>query len=228
MLRVAAAAYDTVMSGVEQAGLLEWRAALLADLTGSVLEVGAGTGRNLPLYPPGLDRLVLSEPDPHMRHRLSQAIERSRIDRKVRGDVDIVDAPVEKLPFDDRSFDAVVCTLVLCSVPDQAHALGEMRRVLVEGGRLVFIEHVAASGQGRQLLLQRCVEPLWRRVAGNCHLTRATESEILAAGFELPDVTHAPMPKSPSFVRPTIHGVAMRPLGSDMSSAPPPSGNPQA
>lgn len=204
MMRLVAVAYDRVMKGVEEGGLAQWRTELLDDLGGDVLEVGTGTGPNLEHYPPTLGRLVLTEPDRHMRMRLLRAASRRR-------DTEIVAAPAENLPFDDASFDAVVCTLVLCSVEDPVRALGELYRVLRPGGRLLFIEHVAAVGRPRRLRWQRRVEPVWKRIAGNCHLTRTTEHDIIAAGFELTDVQRASMPKAPPVVRPTVRGVARRP-----------------
>jgi ubiquinone/menaquinone biosynthesis C-methylase UbiE len=203
MMRLVAIAYDRVMKGVEDGGLARWRADLLGDLSGDVLEVGSGTGRNLAHYPATVARLVLTEPDRHMRVRLLRAASRRR-------DTEIIAAAAENLPFDDASFDAVVCTLVLCSVDDPVRALDEVYRVLRPGGRLLFIEHVAALGQPRRLRWQHRLEPVWKRIAGNCHLTRTTEHDIISAGFELTDVQRASMRKAPPVVRPTVRGVARR------------------
>lgn len=203
MLKPAAALYDRFMRGVEEAGLTRWRTVLLADLAGAVLEVGAGTGRNLPLYPSGVSRLVLSEPDRHMRARLLPAAS----DRHA----EVVDASAERLPFADQTFDAVVATLVLCSVQDLDAALAEVRRVLRPGGRFVFMEHVAAEGRPDRLVWQRRIEPVWRRVAGNCHLTRTTEAAIARSGLEIIDIERESMRKAPGIVRPTIRGTARRP-----------------
>jgi ubiquinone/menaquinone biosynthesis C-methylase UbiE len=204
MMRIVAAAYDRIMKGVEDAGLAQWRTDLLGGLTGDVLEIGSGTGRNLAYYPAGVGRLVLTEPDRHMRARLVRAAAGRR-------DLEVVDAPAEDLPFDNASFDAVVCTLVLCSVDDPTRALAEAYRVLRPGGSLVFIEHVAAAERTRRLLWQHRLEPVWKRLAGNCHLTRRTEESIVSSGFELLDVQHASMRKAPPIVRPTVRGVARRP-----------------
>ncbi|MGC8462533.1 MAG: class I SAM-dependent methyltransferase [Acidimicrobiales bacterium] len=196
--------YDRMMTGVEEAGLSRWRAELLGEACGATLELGAGTGRNLSFYPDDVSRLVLAEPDRSMRTRLRRAV--VSVDRP--RPVEVVDAPAEALPFEDASFDTVVTTLVLCSVRDPERALSEVRRVLRPEGRFLFIEHVAAEDRPPRLRWQQRVEPVWRAVAGNCHLTRRTETAITAAGLTVECVEHASMRKAPSFVRPTIRGSA--------------------
>jgi ubiquinone/menaquinone biosynthesis C-methylase UbiE len=204
MLKVAAALYDRLMAGVEEAGLTTWRAELLSPLHGSVLEIGAGTGRNVSLYPATVTTLVLAEPDRHMRAQLQ------KVAGALNHEVTVVDAPAERLPFDDACFDAVVSTLVLCSVADQHGALAEIHRVLRPGGALVFIEHVAAEDRPRRLRWQRRIEPCWRVLAGNCHLTRHTEEAIDAADLRVTEIERASMRKAPPVVRPTIRGRAIR------------------
>ncbi len=201
MSRFLAAIYDPLMRKVEEACLREWRADLLRDLSGSVLEVGAGTGANLPHYSQNLERLVLCEPDAHMRKRL-----------QARTRWEVVDAAAESLPFPEGSFDAVVSTLVLCSVADPERALDEMRRVLRPGGRLVFLEHVAAEENSSRLKWQRRINPLWMRLMGNCHLERRT-GEAIAERFETREMKRESMRKAFALVRPTIRGVAIRPSG---------------
>ena len=205
MPRLLAALYDRLMKATERACLQAWRAELLAPLEGAVLEVGAGTGANLAHFPKAVERLVLAEPDPAMRRRLA-----ARVVGRV---VEIVDASVDKLPWPDQTFDAAVCTLVLCSVPHPATALAEIRRVLKPGGRLVFIEHVAAQDNSRRLRWQRRIEPIWMRLMGNCHLTRRTEEAIRTLGFELADseVRRESLRKAFPLARPSIRGVARRP-----------------
>lgn len=202
MIKPVAALYDRIMRRAEEAGLTQWRRDLLASLSGTVLEIGAGTGRNVSLFPSGLTSLVLAEPDRHMRARLAQMTADSG------PGVEVIAAPAEDLPFADGTFDAVVSTLVLCSVRDQAAALGEIRRVLRPGGQFVFIEHVAATNLPRRLRWQRRVEPVWSRVSGNCHLTRRTADAIESAGFRFIQVESAGMRKAPAIVRPTIRGRA--------------------
>lgn len=204
MGRLIAAVYDASMRGTEEACLRQWRADLLRDLSGAVLEIGAGTGLNLPHYPESVSRLVLSEPDPFMRRKIEEKVRAGH-----RAGVEIVDAPVERLRFPDASFDAVVATLVLCSVPRVDAALAEVRRVLKPGGRFVFLEHVAAEALPRRLRWQRIVEPLWKRVSGNCHLTRRTESAIIEGGFALRDIKRESMRKAWPLVRRTVRGVAV-------------------
>jgi ubiquinone/menaquinone biosynthesis C-methylase UbiE len=205
MLKPIAMSYDRLMRGVEEGGLAAWRSELLASLGGHVLEIGAGTGRSLPSYPVAVTALTLAEPDRNMRSQLEQAVARHPHAQPI----DVTDATAEQLPFPDATFDAVVSSLVLCSVRDQAKVLGEIRRVLRPHGRFVFIEHVAATDRPKRLKWQHRVEPLWRVVAGNCHLTRQTETAITASGFELHSVTRESMRAAPPFVRPTIRGVAV-------------------
>jgi ubiquinone/menaquinone biosynthesis C-methylase UbiE len=197
-----AAVYDRFMKTSEEACLGKWRAELLADLSGEVLEVGAGTGSTLSLYPKAVTRLVMAEPDPHMRRRLRE--------KPRPAGVEVSDASLEKLPFDDRSFDAVVCSLVLCSVRDQKAALAQIARVLRPGGRLVFLEHVAADGKPDRLKWQGRIEPVWKHLMGNCHLTRRTEAAIVAAGLRIERIERESIRKALPIVRPSIRGVARK------------------
>jgi ubiquinone/menaquinone biosynthesis C-methylase UbiE len=203
---VIATVYDRVLARTEAECLDAWRAELLRDLGGHVLEIGAGTGHNVPHFPRSLDRLVLSEPDPWMRHRL---VRRTR--RHDWRHAEVLDASAEHLPLPDASFDVVVGTLVLCSVREPDQALGEIRRVLRPGGRFVFLEHVAAEDRPGRLAWQRRVEPVWKRVSGNCHLTRRTADAITGAGLAISDLRRESMRKTWSLVRETIRGVAVRP-----------------
>ncbi len=203
MSRWFAAAYDPFMRRTERACLRSWRRELLATASGAVLEIGAGTGANLGLYPSGVERLVLTDTDEHMLARL-----RRRHDLPARAGV--VRASADALPFADASFDAVVSTLVLCSVPDVDRTLREIRRVLRAGGELFFLEHVGAEPGSSRRTWQRRVEPLWSRIAGNCHLTRATDEAITRAGFEMGSVERESMRKALPLVRPTVRGVARK------------------
>lgn len=199
-----AALFDRCMAGAEAGPLGEWRAFLLAPVAGDVLELGAGTGSNLPHYGPHVGRLVLAEPSAPMRRRLQ-----TKVDAQQRL-VEVAPHAAERLDFPDGSFDVVVATLVLCSVGDQAVALAEARRVLRPGGRLVFLEHVAAAPGTPLLRAQQLVDPVWSRLAGNCHLTRQTGDAIAAAGFEIEQVDAAQMPSTLPWVRPTVRGQAVR------------------
>jgi ubiquinone/menaquinone biosynthesis C-methylase UbiE len=201
-----AAVYDRFMRASEEACLARWRAELLRDLSGAVLEVGAGTGVTLPHYPKWVARLALSEPDAHMRRKLKRKVDASAL-----RNIEISDAPLDSLPFRAGEFDAVVCSLVLCSVPDQPAALAEIARVLKPGWRLVFLEHVAADGRPGRLKWQRRIEPVWKHLMGNCHLTRRTEAAIAAAGFKIEQIQRESIRKALPIVRPSIRGLARKP-----------------
>lgn len=196
-----AALYDPMSRGSEEAGVRAMRQGLLAEATGAVLEIGGGTGVNLPHYDE-VDSLVVTEPEPAMLRRL----------RRKAGEqgspAEVVRAPAEDLPFEDASFDTVVSTLVLCGVDDQARALGELRRVLRPGGRLLFLEHVRSEDPGVARLQDR-VTWLNRRLFG-CDCNRQTLAAIEAASFTISHVEHAELPKAPKFVRPLILGAATR------------------
>jgi SAM-dependent methyltransferase len=199
-----ASIYDWFMRDLERACGDAWRRELLGSLRGDVLEIGAGTGKNLEHYR-GLDRLVLAEPDPHRRAKLV-----ARTSAPVARTIDVVTWPAEALDAPDRSFDAVVSTLVLCSVHDPARTLAEVRRVLRPGGLFFFFEHVASEDPAR-LAWQRRFEPAWRAIAGNCHLCRDTEASIEAAGFTIERITRESARKALPIVRPTIRNVAVAP-----------------
>ena len=198
--------YDRFMRKAEEAGLGAWRGELLAPVGGDVLEIGAGTGANLACYGPDVRRLVLAEPEPRMRARLEARLAAAGRN----GHAEVADAAAEKLPFADGTFDVVVATLVLCSVADPRAALAEIHRVLRPGGCFVFLEHVAA-GDAARLRWQHRVEPVWKRLADNCHLTRQTEQLIVQAGFGIEDITRESMRKAMPVARPTVRGVARRP-----------------
>ena len=205
MGRLMARVYDRMMQGSEEACLREWRRDLLGSVHGNVLEVGAGTGVNLPLYPTTVGRVVFSEPDRHMRAKLAE-----RIQHAAGSPAEISEGSLEAIPFPDGSFDFVICMLVLCSVPDQQRSIGEIRRVLVPGGRLVFMEHVAAEKRPDRLKWQRRFEPLWKRISGNCHLTRRTEKAILDSGFDMVAIERESMRKANPLVRTCIRGHAVK------------------
>jgi len=200
-----AAIYDRLTQSSEEACLQAWRAELLRDLEGEVLEVGTGTGVNVPHYPPTITRLVLSEPDFHMREKLKRKVEAQGW-----ANAEVADASLENLPFQPGSFDAVGATLGLCPVPHLDRALDEIRRVLRPGGRFVFLEHVAAEHRPDRLKWQRRVEPFWKRLSGNCHLTRRTADAIVAADLAIVRIERESMRKAWPLVRPTIRGIAVK------------------
>jgi ubiquinone/menaquinone biosynthesis C-methylase UbiE len=198
-----AAIYDRFLHSTEEAGLAEDREQLLARATGATLELGAGTGLNLEHYPKTLSRLVLTEPEDHMAKRLRQRA------FELRPEAEVIEAPAEHLPVPDSSFDTVVSTLVLCTVPNQAASLSEVARVLKPGGRLLFLEHVRSDDERIARWQDRLHRP-WRFLGAGCNCNRDTEASI-RRHLEIEGVQHAEMPKAPSFVRPMILGSARAP-----------------
>jgi ubiquinone/menaquinone biosynthesis C-methylase UbiE len=199
--------YDPFMRATEEACLHAWRRDLLFGLSGHVLEIGAGTGANLEFYPKGVDRIVALEPDPGMARRLRHKL--AALPRE-RGGLrfEVVTGEAEALPFPSASFDAVVSTLVLCTVRDLDRTLSEIRRVLRPRGTFVFLEHVADERNPRRRAWQRRVEPIWTPLAGGCHLTRQTEAAIVRAGFEFEAIERESMRKAFPLVRASIRGFA--------------------
>ncbi len=168
-------------------GALGHRRELLAHASGRVIEVGAGTGLNLPHYPEPVTALVATEPDPHMRKRLVRAT--AFASRPVA----VVDAVAEALPFDEGSFDTAVASLVLCSVSDPTSSLAELRRVLRPDGRLLVYEHVRANDPNRAAR-QDLLERPWGLVGAGCHPNRATADAVASAGFAWEELRRFEMP----------------------------------
>jgi ubiquinone/menaquinone biosynthesis C-methylase UbiE len=202
-----AAMYDRLFTASEKAGLREMRAELLRDAQGRVLELGAGTGLNLDHYGPAVTELILTEPDPHMAKRMR---------RKVRGGerpfgVSVVETGAESLPFEDRSFDTVVATLVFCTIPDPEATAAEVNRVLKPDGRLLLLEHVRGGHGGRLERWQDRLETPWGMFAGGCHPNRDTAA-MLAAHFDVTGIRDDEFPGHvPPIVKPLIKGSATPP-----------------
>jgi ubiquinone/menaquinone biosynthesis C-methylase UbiE len=163
--------YDAACAVSEWTGLARWRRWLVEGARGRTLDLGCGTGRNLPLYPPEA-RVVGLDP---VRPVLGRA-------RRRAPGVPLVRGSAEALPFRSGVFDTVVSGLVFCSVPDPARGLAEVRRVLRPGGRLRMLEHVRStrSWKGR---VQDAVQPCWTWLMGGCRPNRETERTVEAAGF---------------------------------------------
>lgn len=195
--------YDRFMAQAEQACLREWRAELLRHAHGEVLEIGAGTGASLEHYPDRVSRLVLTEPDRHMRRILQR-----NVDADGRDEVRVVDGSAEAIRADNGSLDCVVASLVCCSVANLETTLVEINRVLKPGGRFIFLEHVAAADGSARRRWQNRINPLWKILMGNCHLNRETEAAIMSAGFEIREISRESMRKALPIVRPTIRGFA--------------------
>ena len=162
----------------DKEGAVTYRGEMLAGLRGRVIEVGAGIGSNFKHYPPSVEEVVAVEPEAYLRAKATEAAQTAPVK------VTVVEGLADRLPSEDESFDAGVASLVLCSVPDQASALAELRRVIKPGGELRFYEHVI-SNQPKSARTQRMLNPVWTRMAGGCNLHRDTGAAIEAAGFHV-------------------------------------------
>jgi ubiquinone/menaquinone biosynthesis C-methylase UbiE len=198
-----AAMYDRMLAGVEKAGLRDRRARLLESARGKVLEIGAGTGANLPLYGPNVEALTVTEPEAPMARRLAKHL------RQQSRAAELLEASAEQLPLPDGQFDTVVSTLVLCTVPDPARALREVWRVLKPGGQLLFIEHVR-SDEPKLAKWQDRLNGISRVIAHGCNCNRSTLDVIEQAGFTIGSLEKGVLAKAPPFVRPLIVGAAIK------------------
>jgi ubiquinone/menaquinone biosynthesis C-methylase UbiE len=198
--RIFARTYDRFSANAEKACFSAHRRSLVAGVQGDVIEIGGGTGANLPHYGDGVATLTLTEPSRPMIARLLRRIDEYAPDAK------LLRAPAEDLPFEDDSFDVAVSTLVLCAVDDQPRALKELRRVLRPGGRLLFMEHVR-SEEARLARMQDRMNRI-NNIVAHCDCNRPTLDSIRAAGFSIEKVEHGTIAKAPPFVRPLVVGVA--------------------
>ena len=167
------------------------RAKVVPGARGRVLELGMGSGLNLPFYDPAKVSLVQAvEPSKEARRRAMAAAALSGLK------VELIDGRAEALPYEAAAFDTVICTFPLCSVQNPAAALAEARRVLKPEGRLLFCEHGLAPDEG-VVKWQRRIEPVWKAIAGGCHLTRPVASSIGAAGFRVETCETMYLPGTP-------------------------------
>lgn len=192
-----AAIYDAVIGPGERRLFSKVRPRLVGDLSGTVLEVGAGTGLNFRHYPAGV-RVVATEPDPFMREH---AEERRR---SASASIELREADAQNLPFGDASFDHVVATLIFCTVPEAARGLREIRRVLKPEGTFRFVEHVRNDDSRFWGGLQDRIAPAWRWFGAGCNPNRRTRGAIERAGFRFDWIERA----STGFGMPAIYGVA--------------------
>jgi ubiquinone/menaquinone biosynthesis C-methylase UbiE len=179
------------------------RRRLLADLTGRVLEVGAGNGLNFPHYPATLTQVLAIEPEPYLRRLALAAASQAPVPIRV------VDGTAEALPAPDGAVDAVVASLVLCTVTDLDQALAETRRVLRPGGRLRFYEHWRAEDPRLARWQDRLQRP-WGWLVGGCHPNRDTVAAINAAGLRLIQLDRFDLQAMPPLARPAVLGLAER------------------
>jgi ubiquinone/menaquinone biosynthesis C-methylase UbiE len=201
--RVYARCYDRFIDRIDHAGAAEHRRRLVEEGGGVILEIGAGTGTNLRLYR-AAERVVALEPDPAMRARAHDAALEARVP------VEVVEGDAIALPFPDASFDTVVFSLVLCTVPDMERVLAEARRVLRPGGTLRFYEHVRAQ-EPRLARWQDRLERPWGWVGRGCHPNRDTAAAVDAAGFDVLSLEEFDFPAMPLIVRPHVIGIAEAP-----------------
>jgi ubiquinone/menaquinone biosynthesis C-methylase UbiE len=185
--------------------LAQHRDRLLAGLTGRVIDVGAGNGLNFDHYPPAVEQVLAVDPEPHLRGIAGRKAAQAPVV------VQVVDGVAGDLPAADESFDAAVCSLVLCSVPDQHLALADIRRVLRPGGQLRFLEHVRADTAGLARIQQVLDATVWPRLAGGCHTGRDTAAAIERAGMVIDQIDVLRLPRSGPPVSPFILGTATRP-----------------
>ena len=186
----------------------EARKRLLSTASGRVLEIGCGPGANFEYYPwEQITQFVTIEPDPYMLERGKKTA--ARLGR----DVDLRESGAEDLPFPDDSFDTVIASLVLCTIPHPEKALAEMLRVLVPGGTLRFMEHVRSRNR-LGALAQDISTPVWSWMAGGCQPNRDTEASIRATGFAITEISHPnlvpPVPPL-ALAKPMIFGTAIKP-----------------
>jgi ubiquinone/menaquinone biosynthesis C-methylase UbiE len=185
----------------------EHRRRALDGLTGRVVELGPGDGANFALYPTTVTEVVAVEPEPRFREQADEAV------RAVDVPVRVLPGTAEALPLEDESVDAVLASLVLCTVPDQPAALAEAHRVIRPGGELRFYEHVHADNQPLRTVLEIADRSrIWPTIGGGCHPTRDTLAAIEAAGFKIEKCERFRFSPSPIIPKiPYILGVARRP-----------------
>ena len=175
--------------------LLPFRERVIGAAEGRVLEIGVGSGMNLPFYRPPVREVLALEPAPRLVAMAQNA------SRAARMPISFLEASAEAIPLDEHSVDTIVTTWTLCSIPQAATALAEMRRVLRPAGKLLFVEHGMAPDAGVRRWQDR-LTPAWRRISGGCHLNRPIRSMIEGAGFHIDRIEtgYIPGPKPMTFM----------------------------
>lgn len=199
--RAVASGYDWMAGRLDRRGGADHRARLVGEASGEVIEVGAGTGKNLRHYRHA-DRVVAVEPNPDWRARAEHRLSSASVA------VELIDGDGMALPFGDECFDTVVAGLVLCTIPDPVRALAEMRRVLRPTGSLRFYEHIRADDPGQAAWQDRLNRP-WGWVAGGCRINQDTVSMIAGAGFRIETLERFDFEAAPRLSRPHAIGVAV-------------------
>ena len=200
---VFAQVYRLVAAAGERGGYGQLRASVLADARGRLLILGLGPGHDLTHLPPAVTSVVAVEPDPSMRDLARGRVAACPVP------VTVLSADAHDLPLTDGSIDAVLCACVLCSVAQPCRALAELRRVLVPGGQLLLLEHIAAPPGHWVGRLQQLLEPIWGRAAGGCSIRRDTKGAVVAAGFDATAVRTAMIWPNVPPVAPTVLGTAL-------------------
>jgi gluconolactonase len=198
--RLFAAIYDPALKASERGSYKSHREYVAGPAHGDVLEIGAGTGANLPYYPEDI-RLTVTDPNPFMLRRLTKKATKLEIS------VETLVAPATDMPFEDEAFDVIVATLMLCSVKDQKNVIAEVTRLLRPGGEFRFMEHVRSGGRLRGGL-QDLATPLWRICSEGCHPNRNTIAAIKASNLELMEIED--FGNGPYPVRPHVVGFAQK------------------
>lgn len=194
--------FPWLMDHADTGEVREERRQALSDAGGRVLEVGVGTGANFRHYPPDVLSVTAVEPSGGMHRRAARHRAEARVP------VRLLAGSAEALPFRDAVFDTAVAVFVLCTIPDPARALQEIRRVLVPDGRLLFLEHVRAPDPGVERW-QRRLQPVWGRIACGCVLVRDTEPRITEAGFRIEAIERFWLPRAPRLLGRMIRGRAV-------------------
>ncbi len=190
--------------GMGSRGFREQRREALTPLHGAVLEIGFGTGLNLPHYPAAVTRVIALEPVRLLPRKVSQRIAAAPMP------VTLIRGSAEHLPFHDRRFDCVLSTWTLCTIPDVVASLAEVRRVLKPGGAFVFLEHGRSDRPGTARWQDR-LNPLQQRIGVGCNMNRPIDRLITEAGLRLVRLDRFQMPHTPGLVGKMYRGVALPP-----------------
>lgn len=204
---VFAGMYDRFLAKFEEAGLDEKRRVMLMPAYGNALELGAGTGLNLPHYPPAVHHLTVTEPYPHMLPILDRKIKTSGLCPVPR--VQLTVAPAERIPFDDATFDTVCAAMILCTVRDPAVVLKEIERVLKPGGQYLFLEHVRNPDPAVARRQDR-IQPCWFVFGNECHCNRPTVETLQGSSLEVVDLSRDQIPGARQFIEAMVIGRAVR------------------